>query len=233
MNNSTHIPIAILFDVDGTLIDAFDCHFHGQSSALTQVFGLDGQRDLSFSGHLLPEGLRKMAIKHGGKPEDVEPLLQAGLRVWSDRTIEHLNNGGKCVALPGVTELLDYLYVHGYKLAIITGSTRLMAMALLEKVGFLKYFQFLATGEEAETRPQLAALALARLRETQPDLLSSQVVMVGDSPNDIQAGKAIGAYTVAVATGVHALDDLEKEEPDALLPDLSDLKRTLNIFKII
>jgi phosphoglycolate phosphatase len=228
MNNDPHKIKAVLFDVDGTLIDAFDCHFYGQNTALKEVFGVTGCSDLSFSGHLLPEGLQKIALKQGAEPQRVAENIEAALQMWSDKTIEKLNNGGKCIVLPGVVELLESLTSRGILLGIITGSTREMAKALLEKPDLLKYFRFLATGEEAEDRPHLAEVALERLRRIDPSITHQNVTIVGDSPNDIRAGKAINAHSVAVATGVHSVELLETEKPDRLLLDFSDLTSTLD-----
>jgi phosphoglycolate phosphatase len=228
MNDDPQKIKAVLFDVDGTLIDAFECHFYGQNTAMKEIFGVNGCSDLSFSGHLLPEGLEKMAIKQGAAPQFVAENMQAGLQMWSDKTIEKLNNGGKCIILPGVVELLESLTSRGILLGIITGSTREMAKALLEKPDLLKYFQFLATGEEAEDRPHLAKVALERLRLIDPSITHKNVTMVGDSPNDIRAGKALHAHSVAVATGVHSVELLETEKPDGLLLDFSDLTSTLD-----
>jgi phosphoglycolate phosphatase-like HAD superfamily hydrolase len=54
-------------------------------------------------------------------------------------------------------------------------------------------------------------------------ITGADIVIIGDTPNDIACGKAHGARTVAVATGPFSVADLAAHAPDAVLPDLSDL----------
>jgi phosphoglycolate phosphatase-like HAD superfamily hydrolase len=61
----------------------------------------------------------------------------------------------------------------------------------------------------------------------QPALSGNDIIIIGDTPNDIACGKAHGARTVAVATGPFSVADLTAHQPDAVLADLSDLDAAL------
>src|ERR671929_97504 len=81
-----------------------------------------------------------------------------------------------------------------------------------------------AFGEDSHDRRDLPALALERLgRRLRIELKPSQLIVVGDTPNDIACALHSGARSVAVATGrAHSAEELRAHNPDAVLPDLSD-----------
>ncbi|MFN5676986.1 MAG: HAD family hydrolase, partial [Roseiflexaceae bacterium] len=75
---------------------------------------------------------------------------------------------------------------------------------------------------------ELPRYALARAHQyLTPAMSGKDLVIVGDTPNDIACGKAHGARTVAVATGPFSVADLAAHHPDAVLADLSDLAATV------
>ena len=80
-----------------------------------------------------------------------------------------------------------------------------------------------AYGDDHHTRAELVPLAAGRAeRRYGVRYAGPQIVIVGDTPNDIACGKANGARTVAVATGPFSPDELLAHGPDAVLPDLAD-----------
>ncbi|MEO7414111.1 MAG: HAD hydrolase-like protein, partial [Opitutaceae bacterium] len=90
---------------------------------------------------------------------------------------------------------------------------------------------FGAFADDAELRDELGPHALRRAashvgRDFHPD----RVWVIGDTPHDISCGKAIGARTIAVATGSHSLDSLQAHGPTAALSDLSDTEGVLRLF---
>jgi phosphoglycolate phosphatase-like HAD superfamily hydrolase len=89
-----------------------------------------------------------------------------------------------------------------------------------------------AFGDESHDRRDLPALAAARINaHLNLDLQPAQFIVIGDTPNDIACAKHFGARSVAVATGrMYSADDLAACEPDALLPDLSDLELVISVF---
>jgi phosphoglycolate phosphatase-like HAD superfamily hydrolase len=80
-----------------------------------------------------------------------------------------------------------------------------------------------AFGDEGKTRPDLVALALRRCAETAgftPD--SRSVIVIGDTPFDVECAHAHGCVAFAVATGLHRADELRKTGADVVVDDLSD-----------
>lgn len=125
-------------------------------------------------------------------------------------------------ALPGVPALLEALDARDdVVLGIGTGNLRRAAFLKLASVGLDGYFTGGGFGDGHLDRVGL-------LRDGARELgwgEGERLVVIGDTEHDITGGKAVGAYVLAVATGWTSLDDLERHEPDALLPDLSDLDK--------
>jgi phosphoglycolate phosphatase len=85
-----------------------------------------------------------------------------------------------------------------------------------------------AYGSDHRDRGRLVDVARAKARERLGEEVDpADVVVIGDTPLDVAAGRAGGARVVAVATGHYDVASLEATEPDAVLPDLSDTDAVL------
>jgi phosphoglycolate phosphatase-like HAD superfamily hydrolase len=115
--------------------------------------------------------------------------------------------------LPIVREILDLLEgrddVRSY---LLTGNTRGGAKAKLTHYDLFRYFPDGAFAEDASDRAVIATRALELARRAGP-VNDRAVFVVGDTPHDIQCANAIGARTVAVATGGYSLDELTSHHP--------------------
>jgi phosphoglycolate phosphatase-like HAD superfamily hydrolase len=136
--------------------------------------------------------------------------------------------------LPGAREALEATGAHPrYHNALLTGNIEPAAHLKMRIVGLSEFFDLPgAFGDESHDRRDLPALAAGRINaHLNLDLQPSQFIIIGDTPNDISCAKHFGAKSVAVATGrMYSPDDLLACEPDALLPDLSDLEAVLSVF---
>jgi phosphoglycolate phosphatase-like HAD superfamily hydrolase len=106
-----------------------------------------------------------------------------------------------------------------------------MAYLKMELVGLEKFFTLPgAFGEESHDRRDLPAIAADRINERlQTNLRPHQFIVIGDTPNDIACARHFGARVVAVGTGrFYSEEDILACEPDALLPDLSDVDLVLS-----
>jgi phosphoglycolate phosphatase-like HAD superfamily hydrolase len=115
--------------------------------------------------------------------------------------------------LPNVREILDALRGRGdVRSYLLTGNTRGGARAKLTHYDLFDYFPAGAFAEDTGDRRAIAARALALARAAGP-VNDEAVFVVGDTPHDIDCGHAIGARTVAVATGGYTLEELESHRP--------------------
>jgi phosphoglycolate phosphatase len=132
--------------------------------------------------------------------------------------------------LPGVLELLKKLKPRRHLvLALLTGNVSRGAQLKLGHYGVWHFFEFGAFADDHHDRNQLGAFARARAKEKHGhEFPAKEIDVIGDTPRDIACGKALGARTIAVATGTWSRDELAKHHPDILIDDLSDVDRLIN-----
>src|SRR5204862_6935732 len=132
--------------------------------------------------------------------------------------------------LPGVLKLLEKLKSRPHVvLALLTGNVSRGARLKLEHYGVWHFFEFGAFADDHHDRNQLGLFARARAKEKhRREFSADQIDVIGDTPRDIACGKALGARTIAVATGSWSRQKLAEHDPDLLIDDLSDVDRLIN-----
>jgi len=117
---------------------------------------------------------------------------------------------------PSVKEILTYIQSKpDYVSLLLTGNTAIGAKIKLTHYGLDPFFDFTASAfcNDSFNRTDISALALSIVQKQYPTVAPDQIYIIGDTPNDIHCGKAIGARTVAVATGRYSLDELNVHNP--------------------
>lgn len=128
------------------------------------------------------------------------------------------------VILPNAKENLAFFHGReGYQQLLLTGNSRVGASLKMDFFGLSQYFDFDHSGFAFDYyyRDDLARNALAIAKRTWGDDIEA-IYVIGDTPHDIQCGKAIGARTISVATGRHTYDNLAKCEPWKIIPSLPE-----------
>lgn len=225
----------LLWDIDGTLIRSVRTGAFKDYTipVLEAVFGTAGRlAEMKVSGmtdlQIVGEALMHEGFTHEHVRERIEILCERYMCELRKAT----GNGNQLFEiLPGARETLAALAVHPrYRSALLTGNIEPAAELKMELVGLRQFFHYRgAFGDESHNRLDLPAIAAMRINEQVGfELLPSQFVVIGDTPNDIACGKHFGARTVGVATGrLYSYDDLMDCSPDAILSDLSDQARVV------
>jgi phosphoglycolate phosphatase-like HAD superfamily hydrolase len=210
----------LCWDIDLTLLTTARAGVFAWEEALVEVgaaaqdlaqLRTAGLTDAAIAGELLEQ------VGHDATDESVATLLRAYERRLPDRL--HLREGR---VLEGVREVLDDLASReDVLLLLLTGNTRAGAHAKLAHYGLDHYFDDGAFCDDRSPRSDIAirarALAERRLGDRfDPD----RFYVIGDTPHDVECGKAAGARTVAVATGVHSRAELEACDPWLVLDEL-------------
>jgi phosphoglycolate phosphatase-like HAD superfamily hydrolase len=131
----------------------------------------------------------------------------------------------------GVVPLIDALEASDdVVLGLLTGNLEQGARVKLRAVGLdPDRFTINAFGSDAEHRPALPAIARRRANERfGVDLPGHAVVVIGDTPADINCGREIGARAIAVATGRYKVAELAEHQPFAVFEDLTDTKKVMD-----
>jgi pyrophosphatase PpaX len=208
---------AVLFDMDGTLLDS-----EGLSSEATD-FGVH-----TITGrHLTEEENRSLTGKPVKKvleewfPDKSNSIYEAGIGYYRSRI-------GDISSYPGVKNLLDNLRTK-YRMAIVTSTHREQAIEILSRVGLLDYFSFIIGQDDTimnKPDPEPVLLALNRLGVSREDC-----IFVGDQPYDIIAAHEAGLIAAAATWGSGIKEVLELYHPDYFLKrpeELLDLLRSLH-----
>jgi phosphoglycolate phosphatase-like HAD superfamily hydrolase len=146
---------------------------------------------------------------------------------------EEVRNSKDFRVLPGVEEILrDLSARNGFFLGLGTGNLEAGARIKLERPRLNGYFPFGGFGSDSPDRTRLLEIAVDRgTRLAGARSSPDAVFVVGDTPRDVVAGKAIGARTLAVASGPYETVDLEASGPDLLVGDLLDCTKLVEWFQ--
>jgi phosphoglycolate phosphatase-like HAD superfamily hydrolase len=242
----------VLFDIDCTLIDAHGAGGRAIMRAILDVYGVEGELgDYSFHGRTDPGIIRDLADLWGagdpegvvgryegetqpqvvhdlaerlGAPDDlIDGLVEACIARYVELLAGELTDG-EVETLPGIRELVTALAADRRALVgLLTGNVEEGARLKLEPTGLYPLFKVGAYGSDSALRADLPAVAVARAEAlTGRRYAGKDVVVIGDTPADVECGAGIGVTAIAVATGRHGVEELETHAPDHVFADFSD-----------
>ena len=218
----------LLFDIDGTLIHSGGAGVQALIRAFKERFGVnDDLRDIEIAG-MTDSGIVVSILNKHNIPathENVSAFLDSYVHFLSQELPRRKGN-----LLPGVLELLERLKSRPHiVLALLTGNVSRGARLKLEHYGVWHFFEFGAFADDHRDRNELGHFARARAKEKHGwEFAASEIDVIGDTPRDIACGKALGARTIAVATGRWNRDELAGHSPDFLIDDLSDVETIMD-----
>ncbi|MFS8103368.1 haloacid dehalogenase-like hydrolase [Lentzea alba] len=216
--------LLVLWDIDNTLIAARGFGGLMYRDAFQTAFGRDLQRvDLGGGTELdiIAVTLREHGIEH---TEEASQLLANALADSFESRRSELPGHGE--VLPGAQQALHHFAndprVHQ---GVLTANLKSVAKIKLEAFGLadLVDWDVSAFGDDHADRAELVTLARHRAQHIRP-FTHDEVVLIGDTPNDVYAATKSGARLVAVATGRSSKEDLEQVGAKTVLDDLSDLE---------
>lgn len=224
-SSQLNVPPLVLFDIDGTILRggtevhraAFGHVFdtvYGEPSLSLEGISAAGRTDM----WLVAEPLRRQGVAG----EVIWEHLPRAFDVMNDyveRNIDDLHDR----VLPGVPEVLAGLHTQGAWLGLLTGNLEPIALAKMRAAGLAHYFDTGGFGDESEIRSRLVEVALAKAgRQAGASIPPRRVVIVGDTPLDIEAAHAHGTQAAGVATGPFSEEELRQAGAELVLPSLAD-----------
>ena len=222
-----------LFDVDGTLVSARGAGRLALTQALVETFGTAGAVDrYDFRGKTDPRIVLDLMTAAGVAPAAIQARMGACFDAYVRELERLIGDGARVQLMPGVADLVRALARRADALVgLLTGNIEAGARAKLRSTGLLPLFRVGAYGSDDGDRRRLPAIARARARVTSgQEFAPERVVIIGDTPLDVDCARACGAVAVAVATGQHAAAELAGHTPDLLFEDFADVERTLTLL---
>ena len=225
MNRETKF---VLFDIDGTLIDSGGAGARALNRALDGLTGIaNGFRGIDFAGktdlQIIQEGLDRLGFQsqNGLFRSLIDRYLQ-GLRAEVPRSRGHIK--------PGVQGLLQGLRDReGISIGLLTGNLEEGARIKLDPFGLNTFFPIGAFGSDDPDRNRLLPIAVERFFEREGiSVPYRNCIVIGDTPRDVTCAHAHGGRCLAVATGPYTVEELQRTEPDLVLPDLISMDRIIS-----
>jgi phosphoglycolate phosphatase len=226
-------PALILFDIDGTLLLSGRAGLRAMTRAFQETFGItDAFKGESFGGRT-DSYLVSKALKMAGLPDTPEQhdRFRGNYLPLLAEEIQHPGEGHKGL-MPGARELLDALEEYDHlHLALLTGNYREAAEIKLQHFEIWEFFEWGAFSDDHHDRNELVPIARARAETYDiPVEAIDRVIVIGDTPHDIECARVAGARSIAVATGGYSTDQLKQAGADEVLPDLADTDRVLRLL---
>lgn len=206
----------VIFDLDGTIIDSYEAIYIG----LAHVFNHFSVPLFPFQqlGQYLGGSLEEI-LKPFFAPHEIEEAKHIFRNKYRDIYLD------KTSLLEGAREIIEELSRQSIRLAVASNKSGKFCRELLSHLGIDGFFSAIRGGGDAVRSKPFPDLVNAAVMDL--GLHPNEVVMVGDTVEDIRAGKAAGIDVYAIGNGYHPLERLIPERPRRILRELGDLPRVL------
>jgi len=203
----------IFLDLDGTIVDSREAYVEAAKIAFQAIGQKPPENETAFE---IPRRLEQGLTINDITNCDTKKFLKVYFQTYYSISQE------KTKLIPNVSATLEMLSQTA-KLALITmrHAPKEAILKELQCFGVSKYFTHVVTALDT-SKPKPSPEALIKCVEAL-DIEMCNCIIAGDSVNDVRAGKAAGAGTVAVLSGLFQCEELVKERPDLILRDITEL----------
>lgn len=222
----------LLFDIDGTLMLSGGA---GRRAIDRAFFEIHGIRDAF--GNVVPDGntdpsiFREIFKNHGLELRDESSAFAELATRYAFFMRDEMSRSEGARLMPGVTPLLELLKQRtDIRLGLLTGNFETTARIKLDHFGLNDFFPFGAFGSDDGVRTRLVPIAIKRA-EAHLDRnigLGPRVVVIGDTPQDVECALVHGATAIGVAASRYSVADLEAAGAHHALPTLEDISAFMN-----
>ncbi|MFL5768158.1 MAG: HAD family hydrolase [Actinomycetota bacterium] len=217
------LPVVALFDIDETLVHTGGSGARSWRYAFERLYGIPADIGKHTSaGETDPEvGEKTFRAALGRNPSKEEMgriyeryLLHLADDIW-------ISPGYR--VLPGAVETLRRLSEAGVTLGIVSGAMEGAARTKLTPANLNRFFVFGGYGSDSRDRAKLIDIAIERASQLHDDPLGrGDIVIVGDTPNDVEAAHAADVPAVGVASGKYSVEDLREAGAQHVLSSLEE-----------
>lgn len=225
MNNDTSSAIrltgtgAVLFDLDGTVVDTIPHILASFRHATEVVLGAPLPDDELMHHVGVPLATQ---MRYFTDDEETAERLLAAYREFNHRTHDEMAR-----LYPNTRATLDALASAGLPMGIVTSKSRMMAQRAIDLFDLGGYFSAVVTADDTPVHKPDPLPVLEGVRLLGAD--AGPAIYVGDSPADIESGKSAGLGTVAATWGVASRERLVAARPTAIIDDIAELPALLGL----
>ena len=216
---------AVLFDLDGTILDSIGIYFQIIETVFDKLELAMPTRERIIDA--AKTGEFEWGLVFPAKSQvELDDLLKRTHQITAE--IYPKLFGGNLRLIPNAKETLEIILQKGIRVGVVTSTPRqnmTLKMPALEGFGIKDLLEVIIAADDAPLKKPAPDPLLMGSKKL--DLSPAQCMYVGDSRTDIQAGKAAGMLTVGVLTGIDDLKALQQEEPDAVIDNIANLKNML------
>jgi phosphoglycolate phosphatase len=215
--------IAVLFDIDGTLLVTGGAGAASWRLAFDELYGIPADiGQFTDAGMTDPEVGRKTfeaVLERAPERKEFAKLLERRLHYLHQTVADSKDYH----ALPGVEELLPRLLEHGYLLGLVTGNVEAAAHVKLHRARLNRFFSFGGYGSDSIDRGELTKVALKRASLVYGEKLEpASAITLGDTPHDVEGAHAAGIACIGVASGKFSIDELRDAGADYAVASLTE-----------
>ena len=209
---------AVLFDIDGTLLDTGGASDRAWKRAFKELQGVDVDVP-AVTGKGVPDPeVGRVVFREAVGREPTDEEADALMRRRLDHLEEEVDASPGYVVKDGVEELLVRLIADGVLLGLTTGNMEEAARIKLARSNLNRFFPFGGFGSDSPDRTELTNLALERAQVLAPETIDVfNCFSCGDTPRDVKAGHGAGIRVVGVATGEYTVEHLLEAGADAAI----------------
>jgi len=218
---------AVIFDLDGTLIDSIDIYFSIVEAALERLNLPAVSRSQILAAAESEDFKWELVL-----PQDVlnrkEKIIDEAWAVINEIAPQMFADNLDLIQ--GAGGIVENLSSKGLKIGLVTSTQRQYLetkMQPLKNAGVDTLFEVIITSDDVEKRKPAPDPLIACAQQL--DLKPGNCVYVGDTTTDVRAGKAAGMRTVGVLTGFDEYEALETENPDAIIKDVQSLLEVIEV----
>ena len=216
-------PLAILFDIDGTLINTGGAGAASWRLAFDELYGIPAD-----IGKFTDTGMTDPAV--GRKTFEAvlkrEPERREFTRLMERRNFhlhETVQSSEGYEVLPGVNQLLSELIDEGYMLGLVTGNVEAAAHIKLHRANLNRFFSFGGYGSDADERGEVTTIALKRASQVYGEKVErDRAFSVGDTPLDVTGAHEAGIECVGVGSHHYSADQLREAGADYVISSLEE-----------
>ena len=214
---------AILFDIDGTLIESGGSSDRAWHRAFDELHGVDVEIS-KVTGRGVPDpavGRQAFEAVIGRRPSDEEMAKLMGKRL--EYLPEEVESSEGYTVMPNVEALLEQLIDQGVLLGLVTGNVEAAAHIKLARANLNRFFSFGGYGSDSDDRGELTKKSLERGGTVFGSPLDlGRCFSIGDTPRDVDAGHFAGIKVTGVATGKYTVEQLREAGADAAVESFKD-----------